>query len=92
MGHEFTFTLTDDQLKVWQKFAELKGCTFEHLVKVMIPSLTEEFLLHIANPKIADMIEEEILTHLPVDMQEVLLRQRDRLNKKLSEPLDPNHE
>ena len=89
MTHQFTFTLDDDQLKIWERYAELKECTLEHLVKVLVPqSLTDCFLTCIANPELADRVENEVLALLPVDMQEIVLRQRDRLNKKLSEPLD----
>jgi hypothetical protein len=76
---DFTFSLDDDQIRIWERFAELRGCSFEHLVRVMVPSITDQFLVHLVNPEIADRIEEEGLAVLPEEMQEILLWQRRRL-------------
>jgi hypothetical protein len=66
---EFTFSLDGGQVRVWERYAELKGCSFEHLVRVMISMLTDQFLLQLANPAMADQVEEAVLAVLPEETQ-----------------------
>jgi hypothetical protein len=82
---EFTFSLTEGQVQIWERFAGLKGCGLEHLVKVIVPSMTNEFLFCMVHPEASERIEEEVLTTLPSELGEMLLRQRRELNLRLRE-------
>jgi thiaminase len=66
---DFTFSLDEDQVRVWERFAELKGCSLEDLVRVMVPGMTDHFILHLANPAMADQVEEAVLAVLPEETQ-----------------------
>ena len=83
----YSFFLDDDQTLIWERYAQLKGCSLEHLIQVMIPDMTGHFLIQLANPEIGDEIEEAVLRVLPKETQEILLRRRHRLNEKLREGL-----
>ena len=82
---EFTFSLTEGQVQVWKRYAALKGCSLGHLVKVMVPAITDELLFCLVHPEICERIEEGVLATLPLEMQETVLGQRERLNLKLRE-------
>ena len=82
---KFTFELTEDQIKVWQRYAQVKGCTLEHLIQVLIPHMTGELLFTMVNPEACDRLDEVVLAELPTEMQEILVRQWMELNQKLRE-------
>ena len=73
------------------RFAQIKGCSLDHLVKVMVPDMTNELLFCMLNPEVCERIEESVVAGLPAELRETVLRQRAELNLKLREyQQDPN--
>ena len=48
----FTFSIDDDELKVWQAFARLRGWSLKYLTETFVPKqMTHHMLFVLANPE-----------------------------------------
>ena len=61
MAHKFSFSLNDEELKIWTAFAEYRGLSLDYLVETVVPKLYTRFMLLImTNP---DEVVKWILPH-----------------------------
>jgi len=63
---DFTFSLNEDQLRIWQAYADKFDYTFDYLVETVIPkTLTQYLLLNVVGPDWVDDLTEATLDAMP---------------------------
>ena len=56
---EFTFSIDDDELRVWEAFARQRGWPLKYLVETVVPKqITHHMLFTLANPEEAGLAME----------------------------------
>ena len=74
MAQKFSFSLNDEELKIWTAFAEYRGLSLDYLVETVVPKLYTRFMLLImTNPDEVDMATEAGNNALSEGVRENLL-------------------
>ena len=85
---EFTFSLDEDELKIWRAYAERFNYSFDHLIQVVVPkTLTAYYLYLIANPEVADDVIEAVINVLPEEATENFMLFFDKMRER-TDPSD----
>ncbi len=71
---DFTISLDEEELQVWQKSADQTGCSLDHFISSVIPKMITRMLtLALVNPDTILQMEQAVLESLPEGVREGLL-------------------